>query len=518
MSGGPALARRIGERLQRLEAERVVARIWDRDPTVWSADPRTPELADRLGWLDLPSAMAGRVAEIEGFAHQVRGRFERVVLCGMGGSSLAPEVLWRVFGLRPGYPRLHLLDSTHPAAVAAAASGLLSRTLFLIASKSGTTIETASLDRYFWDRTGGNGSQFVAVTDPGTALARSAADRGFAYVFESPADVGGRFSALSPFGLVPAALIGVDIAGLLQAAREEAVRLRAPAADNPGAVLGTLMGEGCAAGRDKLTLLLDEPVSALGLWVEQLVAESTGKRGRGLLPVTGEPPGALTGGEPDRIWVARTGRPATGDVRALLDRLQAADAPVNAARLGDARQLGAEFLRFEFATAVAGAILGVNPFDQPNVAESKRNTEQMLASGIAPSPADGRDAVARWLAGPKPGDYVAVMAYLAPAGPVDARLTALRDRLSARTGVAVTVGYGPRFLHSTGQLHKGGAPRGHFLQIVDRPREEIPIPGEAYGFGRLIAAQAEGDLQALRERGRPVVRVDDWSQLEAVLA
>jgi hypothetical protein len=508
----------MGERLERLEAERVVARIWKRDPTIWSADPSTPELADRLGWLDLPSAMTARVPEIEEFAGQVRDRFDQVVLCGMGGSSLAPEVLWRVFGARPGYPRLHLLDSTHPAAVAAAAPGSLSRTLFLIASKSGTTIETASLDRYFWERAGGNGSQFVAITDPGTVLARSAADRRFAHVFESPADVGGRFSALSPFGLVPAALIGVDIAALLHAAREEAVRLRAPATGNPGAMLGVLMGEGWAVGRDKLTLVLDEALTALGLWVEQLVAESTGKLGRGLLPVTGEAPGALTGDEPDRLWVVRTGRPPSGDLQALLGRLQATAGPVNATPLADARQLGAEFLRFEFATAVAGAILGVNPFDQPNVAESKRNTGQVRAGGVPPSPADGRDAVAQWLAGPRPGDYVAVMAYLAPDPSMDARLAAVRRGLAARTGVAVTVGYGPRFLHSTGQLHKGGAPRGHFLQIVDRPREEIPIPGESYGFGRLLAAQAEGDLQALRARGRPVVRVDDWAQLEAVLA
>jgi glucose-6-phosphate isomerase len=518
MTGGAELARRIGARLARLETERVVARIWSRDPTVWSSDPDTPELADRLGWLDLPSTMAARVPEIEAFADHARHRFDRVVLCGMGGSSLAPEVLWRVFGARPGYPRLHLLDSTHPAAVAAAAPVPLSRTLFLIASKSGTTIETASLDRYFWERSGANGSQFIAVTDPGTVLARSAAERGFAHLFESPADVGGRFSALSPFGLVPAALLGVDIGALLEAAREEAVRLRASAADNPGAVLGALLGEGWAAGRDKLTLVLDPSLSALALWVEQLVAESTGKSGRGVLPLVGEGPETLTGDEPERVWVVRTGRGPSGAVDALLARLREHGAPLDHGRLADGRALGAEFLRFEFATAVAGAILGVNPFDQPNVAESKRNTGRVLAEGTPPSPADPPDAVARWLEGPRPGDYVAVMAYLPPDPAVDARLAALQRGLRERTGVAVTAGYGPRFLHSTGQLHKGGPPRGHFLQIVDRPREEVPIPGESYGFARLIAAQAEGDLQALHARGRPVVRVNDWAQLEAVLA
>jgi glucose-6-phosphate isomerase len=519
MTGATALAQRTAERLKRLDAERVVQRIWERDPTVWSKDRHTPELADRLGWLDLPGSMRARVPQVVDFAERMRGRFDRVVLCGMGGSSLAPEVLWRVGGGRTGYPRLHLLDSTHPAAVAAAApAAALPRTLFLIASKSGTTIETASFDRYFWERTGGNGAQFVAVTDPGTTLARSAAARGFAGVFESPPDVGGRFSALAPFGLVPAALIGLDLDRLLGAAAAEAERLHRPAAENPGAVLGALIGEGWAGGRDKLTLVWDEALDSIGLWVEQLVAESTGKQGRGVVPVSGEAPGGLTGDEPGRIWFARTQRAPTGEVAALLARLQEAGAPLDAGVLADPCDLGALFLRFEFATAVAGAILGVNPFDQPNVAESKAHTARVLATGVPPSPPDDAAAVRRWLDGVRPGDYAAVMAYLAPSPATNARLTAVQHALGARLGVAVTVGYGPRFLHSTGQLHKGGPPVGHFVQIVDRPADEVPVPGESYGFGRLIAAQAEGDLQALRARGRPAVRLEDWTALEALLA
>jgi transaldolase/glucose-6-phosphate isomerase len=502
-----------GVRLERVEAERIVQRVWDRDVSVWGGDAATPELSDRLGWLDLPGTMAGRAEEFTTFAEWVRARFDRVLLCGMGGSSLAPEVLWRTFGPRAGYPSLHLLDSTHPDAVAAAApDAALARTLILIASKSGTTIETASFDRHFWERTGGNGAQFVAITDPGTTLARSAADRGFARVFESPPDVGGRFSALSPFGLVPAALIGVDLARFVARAAREADALRRPARDNRGAMLGALMGDDTT-----LTLLMGGALGALGLWVEQLVAESTGKRGRGVLPVYGEPLAAFTGREAGRVWVARTLGPVPAELADALGRLRGGGATLDQHPLDDPYDLAAEFLRFEFATAVAGALLGVNPFDQPNVAESKAHTSRVLASGAPPSAADDPAALERWLTGVRPGDYVAVMAYLPAGTEADTRLRRLQSRLGARLGVPVTVGYGPRFLHSTGQFHKGGPPRGHFVQIVDRPSRDLPIPGVAYGFARLIAAQAEGDLEAIRSRGRPAVRVDDWGTLEGVV-
>jgi transaldolase/glucose-6-phosphate isomerase len=508
------LAERVQRRIAALETDAVAPRIWRRDASVWSSDPRTPELGDRLGWLDLARTMQPHVAAVTAFAEAVRGRFARVVLCGMGGSSLAPEVLWRTAGPRTGYPSLHLLDSTHPAAVRATVpEGALGDTLFLIASKSGTTIETASFERYFWAQTGGHGAQFVAITDPDTALARRGAEHGFRHVFLNPPDIGGRFSALSLFGLVPAALIGLDIERLLADARDAEAALRAPGVDNPAIALGALLGEGALAGRDKCTLVTDPGIATLGLWVEQLVAESTGKGGRGVLPVAGERATDLSGREPDRVFVVRTLDAARDSAAGLRERAVAAGAPVDSAKLPSPYGLGGEFLRWELATAVIGVVLGVNPFDQPNVAESKANTNRVLQAGTPPVAADDPMAIQRWLGGVRAGDYVAVMAYLPPSPAMDARLADVRRALARRLGVAVTVGYGPRFLHSTGQYHKGGTPRGHFLQVVDRPAPETPIPGAPYGFERLIAAQADGDLEALRGRGRPAIRVDQWDRL-----
>ena len=510
-----ALTAALEARLRRLEADDVIARIWARDPTVWSPDPATPELANRLGWLDLPATMDDAARTAGTLADTIRRTCDRVVLCGMGGSSLAPEVLWQVFGPRSGYPRLVLLDSTHPAAVRAAAPAGAERTLFLIASKSGTTIETASFEEYFWERTGRHGAAFLAVTDPGTALAARAQARGYRTVL-SPPEVGGRFSALSPFGLVPAALIGIDPRALLARARAAADQCRRPARDNAGARLGALMAEAALQGRDKLTLLLDDRLASVGLWVEQLVAESTGKHGRGILPVVGESPDDFSGAEADRVFVVRgLGAAPDAPLRRAAERLSGSAGPVDAGWLEDPMDLAGEFFRWEFATAVAGAILEVNPFDQPNVAESKANTSRVLQAGGVPEPTAPAAAVHDWSADVRAGDYVAVMAYLPPSPDVDARLGTLRRALARRVGAAVTVGYGPRFLHSTGQLHKGGPPRGHFLQIVDGTSDDLPIPGAPYGFGHLIAAQADGDREALRARGRPVLRVGD---LEALLA
>ncbi len=509
---GP-LHTRVQEQLAQLGRDRVVERIWARDATVWSDDPATPELADRLGWLELGDTMEATVADLTAFADETRNEFDRLIVCGMGGSSLAPEVLWRVHGPPSGYPALHLLDSTHPDAVRAASAGI-ERSLLLVASKSGTTIETASFDRYFWDRTGQHGAQFLAITDPDTVLDRSATERGFRRVFQNPPDIGGRFSALSLFGLVPAAVIGADVAELLARAQTAARALRRPAPENRAAQLGALLGEAALAGRDKLTLVLDDRLASFGLWVEQLVAESTGKQGRGILPVVGEDPDTLTGAEPDRCYVVRTLGAPSGAVAALLDRLAAAGAPTDVNTLADPGDLAAEFLTFELATAIAGAILEVNPFDQPNVAESKANTAHVLETAAPAAAAADAPAVRRWLTGVRPGDYVAVMAFLVPSPDADRRLAALRTALARRLGVAVTIGYGPRFLHSTGQLHKGGPPRGHFLQLLDAEMVELAIPDAPYGFARLLQAQADGDLEALRARGRPAVRVTDWDLLE----
>ena len=498
----------------------LVERIRARDATLWGA-PGTPEIANRLGWLDLPETMRAEVDGLAAFADEVRGTFDRVVLCGMGGSSLAPEVLWRTFGKREGYPSLHLLDTTHPDSIAAVADSPASRAstapedLFVIASKSGTTIETTSLFRLFWQRSGGDGSRFVAITDPGTPLAEAARAKGFRRVFSAPPDVGGRFSALSVFGLVPAALIGIDVGEVLARARFAAAACRRAEPTNFWLRIGRRMGEAALEGRDKLTFLLSPRLDGLGLWLEQLIAESTGKRGRGILPVIGERPDQLGRYGGDRLFV-RIGvlnDPMAEDDQDL-GALDQAGHPVLRTDLDDMFDLGAQIFGWEFATAVAGHLLGVNPFDQPDVAESKRNTERVLGAG-GRSVAEGTPAdVQRLLDGLNPGDYLAVQAFVPGTAENGKRLRRLQRALRHRTGAAVTVGYGPRYLHSTGQLHKGGPRSGHFLQILERPAQDYEIPGAPYTFGRLLAAQADGDLEALTARGRPVVRVVGWRALE----
>ncbi len=509
-----AVARRLGA----IEVAQLPKRIWARDPTVWKDDPDTPEIRDRLGWLTMGKAMAQQVKALNSFAGEVRAEFDRVVLCGMGGSSLAPEVLWRTFGAAPGHPSLHVLDSTDPRAVRQAEQeGNLAKTLFIISSKSGTTQESDSFFRYFWERTGERGSQFIAITDPGTPLEKLAGERRFRRTFLNPPDIGGRYSALSFFGLVPAALIGVDVETLLHRAHRmaEACAPCVPSLENPAAWLGAILGEGALAGRDKATFVLSPGIASFGLWVEQLVAESTGKEDKGILPVVDEPLGPPEMYGTDRVFVsvALAGEGDSG-IDSRLAALENAGHPVVHLRLDDRYDLGQEFFRWEFATAVAGAVLRINPFDQPNVAESKANTRAVLAKESAPSPAASALELERFLAGIKRGDYLAIMAYLPPTPENDRRLGAIRLRLRDRLKVATTLGYGPRFLHSTGQLHKGGPPVGHFIQITERPKEDLPIPGEPFSFGRLEAAQAEGDLLALRARDRPAIRIDDLGLLE----
>jgi transaldolase/glucose-6-phosphate isomerase len=507
-----ALEAAVAVRLDASDVAQLPKRIWARDPTVWKDDPDTPEIRDRLGWLTVGEAMAEQVEALTAFAGEVRAEFSRVVLCGMGGSSLAPEVVWSTFGAAPGHPSLHVLDSTDPRAVRQAGQGDLARTLFIISSKSGTTQESDSFFRYFWERTGGRGSQFIAITDPGTPLERLARERGFRRTFLNPTDIGGRYSALSFFGLVPAALIGVDVDTLLHRAHRmaEACAACVPPLENPAARLGALLGEAALAGRDKVTFVLSPGIASFGLWAEQLIAESTGKEGKGILPVAGEPLGPPEVYGEDRVFVSMVlaGEADTG-VEARLAELEQAGHPVVHLKLDDRFDLGQEFFRWEFATAVAGAVLRINPFDQPNVAESKANTKAVLAKGSTPSPAVSAAEMEKFLAAVKPGDYLAIMAYLPPTPENDRQLAAIRLRLRDRLKVATTLGYGPRFLHSTGQLYKGGPPVGHFLQITEQVVDELPIPGVPFGFGRLEAAQAEGDLVALRARGRPAIRVDD---------
>ena len=508
----------IALRLESMERAHIPKRIWAHDPTVWKSDPNTPEIRDRLGWLVVGKAMAQQAKSLVAFAEEARAVFSRVVLCGMGGSSLAPEVLWRTFGAATGHPSLHMLDSTDPEAVRRADQGdEIARTLFLISSKSGTTQESDSFFRHFWQRTGGRGSQFVAITDPGTPLEALAAQRGFRRTFSNPPDIGGRYSALSYFGLVPAALIGVDLETLLHRAHRMAESCAAvvPATQNPAAWLGAILGESALAGRNKATFVLSPGIASFGSWVEQLIAESTGKEGKGILPVADEPlgPPDVYGGDRLFISMALDGE-ADPRIDGQLNALEQAGHPVVHLRLDDRYDLGQEFFRWEFATAVAGAVLQINPFDQPNVAESKANTKAVLAKGGALSAASAGADLEKFLGGIKSGDYLAIMAYLPPTPENDARLGRIRKRLRDRLGVATTLGYGPRFLHSTGQLHKGGAPQGHFLQITERSKDDLPIPGEPFTFGRLEAAQAEGDLLALKSRGRPAIRIDDLGLLE----
>jgi transaldolase/glucose-6-phosphate isomerase len=514
----PVVDAGVAQRLDAMDKAQVIRRIWAHDPTVWKPDPDTPEIRDRLGWLTVGKAMAQQAKSLTAFADEVRAEFRRVVLCGMGGSSLAPEVLWRTFGAKPEHPSLSVLDSTDPRAVLQAAEDAdLARTLFIVSSKSGTTQESDSFFRHFWERTGGRGPQFVAITDPGTPLERLAGERGFRRSFINPPDIGGRYSALSYFGLVPAALIGVDVAALLHWAHRmaEACAACVPALENPAAWLGAILGEAALAGRNKATFVLSPGIASFGLWVEQLIAESTGKEGKGILPVADEPLGPATVYGHDRVFVAMT--LAGGDDRATgtrLAELEEAGHPVVHLRLEDRLDLGQEFFRWEFATAVAGAVLGINPFDQPNVAESKANTRAVLAQRGAPPPAATAAELEKIFGGIRPGDCLALMADLPPTPEHDRRLAAIRLRLRDRLKVATTLGYGPRYLHSTGQLHKGGPPAGHFLQVTEPPGEDLPIPGESFTFGQLEAAQAAGDLQALRGRGRPAIRIDQLGLLE----
>ncbi len=499
-----------------------VRRMWAREPGLWSSEPPAQrEIAARLGWLDLPRTMAAGTGELAAFAAEVRAAgFTRVVLLGMGGSSLAPETFARTFGVRPGFPSLTVLDSTDPAFIAEVESAApLKQTFFLVSSKSGTTLETADLYAYFWDRTGGRGAQFAAITDPGTPLARLARERGLRRVFENPPDIGGRYSALSYFGLVPAALLGVDLAALLSRAARmaDACGPGADPAANPGLRLGGALAAAFARGRDKVTIVAPPGLAAFGPWAEQLLAESTGKLGKGLVPVVGEPLGAPDAYGEDRLFVAlQLAGARDPGLESGLAALAAAGQPVVRLTLDDPLDLGAEFLRWEVATALAGAWMGINPFDQPNVAESKANTDrvlQQLVEGESPSAPDALDpdeapeALGRWLGRLARGDYLAVLAYLPPSAAHDAALTGIRLAVRGWRGVATTAAYGPRYLHSTGQLHKGGSGAGAFLAVEGNGGPELRVPGTDYAFGTLETAQALGDLVALAGRGRRVIRV-----------
>ena len=491
------LAGAVDERLAALRHDEVVRRLWMRDHTVWKPDPA--EISDRLGFLTALEQSLEDAPDLTAFAREVAADgFTDVVLMGMGGSSLTGAVLHAALGTAPGALNLHTPDTTDPDELLALEEGLdLDRTLFIAASKSGTTIETSAQIAYFWEKAP-DGARFAAITDEGTPLDTLARERGFRRVFHGDPEIGGRYSALSVFGMAPAALIGADVGQLAMRAQEmlDACRRTVPS-ENPGALLGAVLGEAALAGRDKLTLVLPGEVRELGTWIEQIVAESLGKEGRGIVPVAGEPLAGPDAYGADRIFVA------LGDHDGL-DALAAAGHPVVRLPYCDPAQLPAEFIRWEIATAVAGHVLGVHPFDQPNVQEAKDATARVLAD---PSPPPPTPALVDVLATLSPGDYLALLAYL-PRTPEHAgKLQDLRLRLRDRHGVATTVGFGPRYLHSTGQLHKGGPPTGVLVQIVRDEPVDAPVPGKLYTFAQLKAAQAQGDLEALLARGRRVARV-----------
>jgi transaldolase / glucose-6-phosphate isomerase len=499
-----ALEQAVAGRVRRAADGDVAHRIWQRDGTLWAPGGRgqIPEVTDRLGWLNIGEKMLDHVDELEAFAEEVRrDGYTDVVLCGMGGSSLAPEVFrrsWPVHAMT-----LHVLDSTHPDEIQKTLDAIdLERTLVVVSSKSGGTVETLSQFKLFHSLQP-DGAHYVAVTDPGTSLASLARENGFRRVFENDPEIGGRYSALSYFGLVPAALIGVDIRVVLEDA-EVAVQNCQLKEGNSGLWLGIALGELARHGRDKLTFVVDPPIESFGLWVEQLVAESTGKQGRGILPVAGEP---HAGGRedvygPDRVFLhISTGD--EGNARHIA-AVRAAGHPTITVRADGPADLARIDFLAEFATAVAGWVLEINPFDQPNVQEAKDNTKRVLDEGSPDLDPGDLDALLEGIAPPR---YVAIMGYLPYSEETDAAVARLRERLVSEHGVATTWGYGPRFLHSTGQFHKGGPSTGAFVQIVDDPQTDIDIPGEPYSFGTLIRAQADGDLQTLRAHGLDAVRV-----------
>ncbi|MBI4424063.1 MAG: glucose-6-phosphate isomerase [Elusimicrobia bacterium] len=508
----------VADRLKAFDQADAARRLWRKDPALWKpGQPAPKELADRLGWLEAPRAMRERAGEFEAFSDELRRDGTRdVVLLGMGGSSLFGDLLAKTFGPAEDAPALTVLDSTSPAAILALQRRLdLGRTVFLVASKSGSTVETACLYEHFRARAEASlgaseaGARFVAITDPGTPFERQAREQGFRRVFLSPPDVGGRYSALTPFGLVPAAALGHAPARLLESALRmaEACGPGRAASVNPGFQLGAWLGEAALAGKDKLTLILSPRLASLGAWLEQLVAESTGKEGRGILPIDGWEPAEAYG--EDRVFVyVRLAGQADPEQEKRVEGLARAGKPLLVFDLADRWDLGAEVFRWEVATAVAGMVLGINPFDQPNVQESKDLTREALAKPAAGPPAAARledflDLASR----SRPGDYLALNAFI-PGSPAELEaLALLRRRLQERFRRPATLGLGPRYLHSTGQLHKGGAGTGVFLVLSSQPAEDLPVPGRSYTFGRLASAQAEGDLQALARRGRRAVRL-----------
>jgi len=533
--------------LDSLDEKQYPRRMFAKDGYLWTDEAEVvSSVENRLGWLGCPVEFAGRVDELTHFAGQIRDEgYEYVVLLGMGGSSLCPEVAMETFGAAEGFPELLVLDNTDPEAVRAVEEQIeLSDTLFIVASKSGTTTETMSFYRYFYAKTvdrldGSAGHNWIAITDPGTPLEEEATERGFRRVFVNPPDIGGRYSALSYFGLVPMALIGVDLQELLDRAYQPAQSSRpyVPSGRNPGIKLGAYLGRIYRDGVDKVTFYLSDSITHFGAWVEQLLAESTGKQGEGLVPIVGEAPGEPASYGNDRVFVLLTVEgDATGELVDHVSRLEEEGHPVIRITLRDILDLGAEFFRWELATATAGKLMGINPFDEPNVAESKENTRKLLAEWSETGELTAGEPVvtvnslriftdpeADWYIQNQPesgsalfeayfdsivsGDYISLLAYFRQTDQREDLLQRIRHAVRDRYATAATLGYGPRYLHSTGQLHKGGPRKGLFLLLTSETRDQVNIPGNKYDFATLQHAQALGDYQALLSKERRVLRL-----------
>lgn len=525
------------KRLGDWKASNFLRRLWNKDPTLWFSHP-VPEITDRLGWLDLPELSHSVLTEFTAFAEEIKTEgTQHVVLLGMGGSSLAPEMYQRIFGNASGFPELKVLDSVHPSAVLQVENSIdLNKTLFIVASKSGTTTETLSLFRYFWHRVGemdeNRGRHFIAITDPDTPLVDLAKKRGFRRIFNAPPDIGGRYSALSTFGLVPAALIGLDIHQFLDRAwiMSENCAFCVTSEEASGLVLGAALGELALRGRDKVTFFTSSSIQSLPVWIEQLIAESTGKNGKGIIPIINEPMSALTNYGNDRVFVYLQTEKDRNQYEDAITTLETIGHPIIRVTLTDPLNVSQEIFYWEIAVAAAGAVLGIHPFNQPNVQMAKDLAREMMEKAQQGSildttvktvamdePQNVRQAVKHWLAQVQKNDYIGIQAYISPTPEISEILQKLRSELVAQLKVATTSGYGPRFLHSTGQLHKGGPNSGLFLQFIDEPPHDIHVPETTFTFGKLIQAQALGDYQALTQLGRRVIRINLKSDVRSNL-
>jgi len=542
---------RIAKELKRLEEKNIVKRIWEKDPTVWKDDKEFDTLIkNRLGWLTLPVSMRQHLEDINTFtADVIKEGFKYAIVMGMGGSSMCPEVCLETFGVKKGYLKLIVLDSTDTKTICDFENSIdIDTTLFIVSSKSGSTIEVDSFLRYFFDKVkskkgAGAGRQFVAITDPHTHLESLANENGFRKIFTNPADIGGRYSALSFFGLVPAALIGVDVSKLLYNAEDMMTECTiSNPSKNSGVLLGVAAGELAKKGRDKLTFVISKKIYSFGYWVEQLIAESTGKEGTGILPVEGEGLGKSSSYGNDRVFVNMKSGKESGAAKKFIKGMEKKNFPIINIDLKDVYDLGGQFFLWEFATAVMGEVLGINPFDEPNVKESKDNTSEVLKyyqedkklpeqqpiseSGdikiyldekLFTKKLPSKNKLNKWKAEDYikfflnsfgKGDYVAVMAYIQRNEKGEKMLQKIRELIRVRTKGATTIGYGPRFLHSTGQLHKGGPDKGLFVQIVSDDSKDIEIPGQPYSFGILKQAQATGDYQSLIQHKKKVLKIN----------